>query len=85
MAASSGMWYSKVSKKATRKTLRLWRGKGLRYLFREYLSYTMGVGVVRRESAVGVPLRRLFRYEWMDVMLKALEAHLYTGNLDQTG
>jgi hypothetical protein len=67
MAASSGMWYSKVSKKATRKTLRLWRGKGLRCLFREYLSYTMGVGVVRGESAVGVPLRRLFRYEWMDV------------------
>jgi hypothetical protein len=27
----------------------------------------MGVGVVRRESAVGVPLRQLFRYEWMDV------------------
>jgi hypothetical protein len=67
MAASSGMWYSKVTKKATRKTLRLWRGKGLRCLFREYLSYTMGVGVVRGESAVGVPLRRLFRYEWMDV------------------
>jgi hypothetical protein len=28
----------------------------------------MGVGVVRGESAVGVPLRRLFRHEWMDVM-----------------
>jgi hypothetical protein len=27
----------------------------------------MCVGVVRGESAVGVPLRRLFRYEWMDV------------------
>jgi hypothetical protein len=27
----------------------------------------MGVGVLRRESSVGVPLRRLFRYEWMDV------------------
>jgi hypothetical protein len=27
----------------------------------------MGVGVVRRESSVGVPLRWLFRYEWMDV------------------
>ena len=29
----------------------------------------MGVGVVRGESSVGVPLRRLFRYEWMDVNL----------------
>ena len=36
-------------------------------LFREYLSYAMGIGVVRRESSVGVPLRRLFRYEWMHV------------------
>jgi hypothetical protein len=27
----------------------------------------MCVGVVRGESTVGVPLRRLFRYEWMDV------------------
>jgi hypothetical protein len=27
----------------------------------------MCVGVVRGESAVGVPLRRLFPYEWMDV------------------
>jgi hypothetical protein len=27
----------------------------------------MDVSVVRGESAVGVPLRRLFRYEWMDV------------------
>jgi hypothetical protein len=27
----------------------------------------MGAGVVRGESSVGVPLRRLFRYEWMDV------------------
>jgi hypothetical protein len=30
----------------------------------------MGVGVVRGESAVGVPLRRLFRYEWIDVKLR---------------
>jgi hypothetical protein len=67
------MWYFKVSKKATRKTLRQWRGKGLRCLFREYLSYTMGVGVVGGESAVGVPLRRLFRYEWMDVIRFALQ------------
>jgi hypothetical protein len=29
----------------------------------------MGVGVVRRESSVGVPLRRLFRYEWMYVRI----------------
>jgi hypothetical protein len=29
----------------------------------------MSVGVVRGESDVGVPLRRLFRYEWMDVMI----------------
>jgi hypothetical protein len=29
----------------------------------------MGVGVVRGEGAVSVPLRRLFRYEWMDVIL----------------
>jgi hypothetical protein len=72
MAASSGVWYSKVSKKATRKTLRLWTGKGLRCLFREYLSYTMGVGVVRGGSAVGVPLWRLFRYERMDVRVMPL-------------
>jgi hypothetical protein len=27
----------------------------------------MGIDVVKGESAVGVPLRLLFRYEWMDV------------------
>jgi hypothetical protein len=69
MAASSGLWYCEVSKKATRKILRLWRCKRFKCLLREYLSYAMGIGVVRRESSVGVPLRRLFRYEWMDVTL----------------
>jgi hypothetical protein len=29
----------------------------------------MGVGVIRGESAVGVPLRWLFRYEWMDISI----------------
>jgi hypothetical protein len=28
----------------------------------------MGVRVARGESAVSVPLRRLFRYEWTDVI-----------------
>ena len=28
----------------------------------------MGVGVVRRGGSVSVPLQRLFRYEWMDVI-----------------
>jgi hypothetical protein len=32
----------------------------------------MRVGVVRGEGAVGVPLRRLFRYEWMDVSAPSL-------------
>jgi hypothetical protein len=39
----------------------------------------MGVGVVRGESSVGVPLRRLFRYEWMDVMLAS--SHIYSVDL----
>jgi hypothetical protein len=41
-------------------------------MFGEYISYAMGVSVVRGESAVGVPLRQLFRYEWIDVNLHML-------------
>ena len=37
-------------------------------LLREYLSRAMGVGFARGESAVVVPLRWLFRYDWMDIM-----------------
>jgi hypothetical protein len=36
----------------------------------------MGVGVVRGENSVGVPLRRLFRYEWMDVSLVIASIHV---------
>jgi hypothetical protein len=73
------LWYCKARKKATTKTFRPKKGKRLEYLFREYLSYAMGVGVVRGESSVGVPLRRLFRYEWMDVMLAS--SHIYSVDL----
>ena len=39
----------------------------LRYLFREYLNYVIVGGVVVVERATSVPLRRVFRYTWMDV------------------
>jgi hypothetical protein len=34
----------------------------------------MNVGVFRGERSVGVPLQRLFRYEWMDVMTECVAA-----------
>jgi hypothetical protein len=37
----------------------------------------MGVGIVRGESSVGVPLRRFFRYEWMDVSYLS-DSHRYS-------
>lgn len=41
--------------------------EGLRCLFRGYLRYATVFCVVIVESAVGIPLRRVFRHAWMDV------------------
>jgi hypothetical protein len=41
--------------------------EGFRCLFRGYLCYATIFRVVIVESVVGVPLRRVFRYEGMDV------------------
>jgi hypothetical protein len=47
----------------------------------------MGGDVVREESTVGVPLRRAFRYAWMDInllavglMMFAIHAHPQLGD-----
>lgn len=48
------------------------KDKRVRYLFRGYLRYATVVGVVVVESAAGVPLRRVLRYEGMDVTYTSL-------------
>ena len=61
------MRYYKVDREVMPKISRIWKPKEPKYLFREYLSGAIVVGVVVIESAAGVPPRRLFRYDWMHV------------------
>jgi hypothetical protein len=61
------MRYCKVDREVAPKISRIQEPKERKYLFREYLSGAVVVGVVVVESAAGVPQRRLFRYDWMHV------------------
>jgi hypothetical protein len=61
-----GLTY-KVRKMPTISKDRTREDEGVRCLFRGYLRYATVFGVVIMESAVGVPLRRVFHYEWMDL------------------
>lgn len=67
MQPSGEWWYYRASKIVTIKALESQVNKGLRCLSRDYLSYTRVVGIVVVESTVSVPLRRVFRYAWMDI------------------
>jgi hypothetical protein len=51
------------------------KDEGARCLFRGYLRYATVFGVVIVESAVGVPLRWVFRYERMDVRKFCISMH----------
>ena len=72
---SSELWYCKVRKMPTRSRDSTRKDEGVRCLFRGYLRYATVFGVVIVESAVGVPLRWVFRYERMDVRKFCISMH----------
>jgi hypothetical protein len=57
MQPSNELWYGKVKKTPTISIRITLEYEGFKCLFRDYISYVRVVGVVIRESAVGVPLR----------------------------
>jgi hypothetical protein len=78
MQACNLSWYCKGSKNIATGTLGLLLGKGLSSLFRDYYSYAAVVDVVKRERSVGVPPRRLFRYDWMHISVLDISSYFCT-------
>ena len=74
------MRYYKVDREVMPKISRIWKPKEPKYLFREYLSGAIVVGVVVIESAAGVPPRRLFRYDWMHIRQAHIRASIVFGH-----
>lgn len=60
-------YVAKVNWLSSSKIVKLGEDKRSKIVLEDYLSYVAVVGIVEGENSVGVPLRRLFRYEWMNV------------------
>jgi hypothetical protein len=58
---SRKLWYFKATENATAEVIGAQEDEKLKSLFRDCLSYASVVGVVTRESAIGVPPRGVFR------------------------